>query len=56
MRGETGLPEEAVQQVVISIHSPHAGRDLAMSISKAVFVISIHSPHAGRDALFPPLK
>ncbi len=33
----------------ISIHSPHAGRDIAVTLLTGVPSISIHSPHAGRD-------
>jgi len=40
----------ALSIVYISIHSPHAGRDLAAINYTSLWVdISIHSPHAGRD-------
>jgi len=50
MRGETGWDTNPWVWVVISIHSPHAGRD-GCAISGALYdqLISIHSPHAGRD-------
>ena len=43
---------EIVPGVYISIHAPHAGRDLVVRpvIVRAVN-ISIHAPHAGRDGL-----
>jgi len=35
---------------IISIHSPHAGRDTNdLYVLADVDPISIHSPHAGRD-------
>ena len=38
----------------ISIHAPHAGRDLALPVKAARGkAISIHAPHAGRDGLQP---
>ena len=33
----------------ISIHPPHAGRDVIVSILASLQSISIHPPHAGRD-------
>ena len=37
----------------ISIHPPHAGRDLADLLSRTKYNISIHPPHAGRDLSLP---
>jgi len=38
---------------IISIHSPHAGRDWYTGQKKGLqILISIHSPHAGRDIFF----
>ena len=51
MRGETlsSLPRLLIY--TISIHSPHAGRDVLDGTNTTrVFWISIHSPHAGRDS------
>ena len=38
-----------LQIVSISIHAPHAGRDLPSEKVKSKVRISIHAPHAGRD-------
>ena len=35
--------------MAISIHSPHAGRDVDLEGQYKITIISIHSPHAGRD-------
>ena len=37
----------------ISIHPPHAGRDVNRRIQVQAIVISIHPPHAGRDSIPP---
>ena len=51
MRGAT--PQEQKQyeaEVEISIHAPHAGRDIGYDGRIGLYVdISIHAPHAGRD-------
>jgi len=50
MRGETTSVKPSSRAEEISIHSPHAGRDLVTSPGeRTITVISIHSPHAGRD-------
>ena len=49
MRGETKFAENLKVIKVISIHSPHAGRDNNALDGFKVLNISIHSPHAGRD-------
>ena len=49
MRGETGRQMIFAVTVRISIHSPHAGRDLRYRGGALMAHISIHSPHAGRD-------
>ena len=36
--------------ILISIHAPHAGRDLGSLVAADKQIISIHAPHAGRDA------
>ena len=51
MRGETDYDEAAGTLRIISIHSPHAGRDGAVIGLTEVKRISIHSPLAGRDAI-----
>ncbi len=49
-RGETQLHGGRVPAPHISIHSPHAGRDLSVGFRRVPAPhISIHSPHAGRD-------
>ena len=49
MRGETIFCLDGNYAIVISIHSPHAGRDHKIRHLAQVGKISIHSPHAGRD-------
>ena len=50
MRGATELLRFTVLLQNISIHAPHAGRDLEQEFHGALTVaISIHAPHAGRD-------
>ena len=50
MRGATATSATVFTFVIISIHAPHAGRDLlAFFIFVCSFFISIHAPHAGRD-------
>ena len=39
------------QLTLISIHSPHAGRDQLCLLFDITEGISIHSPHAGRDTM-----
>ena len=49
MRGETPCVKVCLPPCLISIHSPHAGRDRVDRHCIDREVISIHSPHAGRD-------
>jgi len=51
MRGETYQMHRLMMDVYeISIHSPHAGRDVGHPDKPLYYrLISIHSPHAGRD-------
>ena len=50
MRGATTPFRETHVQVEISIHAPHAGRDVLRRHGiVAGKLISIHAPHAGRD-------
>ena len=49
MRGETIKKYFCFLLYAISIHSPHAGRDLSRPRKTIARYISIHSPHAGRD-------
>ena len=49
MRGETQVGNDAAILLAISIHSPHAGRDVVVACQEDPVSISIHSPHAGRD-------
>ena len=48
-RGETPEGDGINIQILISIHSPHTGRDGGVVRSPRLGVISIHSPHTGRD-------
>ena len=34
---------------MVSIHAPHAGRDVIDGIAADMRGVSIHAPHAGRD-------
>ena len=52
MRGETIPVMESCYHHVISIHSPHARRDLDYAYKWGDLNISIHSPHARRDYYF----
>ena len=50
MRGGTADSTDSSTQSVISIHPPHAGRDLGHPAAGCnEGHISIHPPHAGRD-------
>ena len=35
---------------MVSIHAPHAGRDMIYGGDVLGLAVSIHAPHAGRDA------
>ena len=51
MRGAT-IGQTAFSNVShISIHAPHAGRDIDNYCKNPYKLISIHAPHAGRDLL-----
>ena len=49
MRGATALIHNKGAWLIISIHAPHAGRDVAVRHGGRGCGISIHAPHAGRD-------
>ena len=51
MRGATNKNTEYNSaKTEISIHAPHAGRDITGFMHRlSAFNISIHAPHAGRD-------
>ena len=53
--GAGQTPSGSVQENIgISIHPPHAGRDLWADLVKVCSLwISIHPPHAGRDVVLP---
>ena len=50
MRGATTTTSDASLQLLISTHTPHAGRD-SFDAAELIpfFYISTHTPHAGRD-------
>ena len=53
MRGATRAAASVLGVSVISIHAPHAGRDIVVRVEVLVHLhISIHAPHAGRDNAF----
>ena len=54
MRGATFAPAVVEVLSVVSIHAPHAGRDLAFRCILCRCPVSIHAPHAGRDAPLMP--
>ena len=50
MRGATNIVIRTIRHYRISIHTPHAGSDLAgQGHGVDVAHISIHTPHAGSD-------
>ena len=49
MRGATLGPLDFFVRSDISIHAPHAGRDVRFGFPDVDMAISIHAPHAGRD-------
>ena len=49
MRGATKWVKAQSPTMQISIHAPHAGRDIASCDFTGFPLISIHAPHAGRD-------
>ena len=50
MRGATGYATYKLWEYNVSIHAPHAGRDLLDSGAIPFpILVSIHAPHAGRD-------
>ena len=50
MRGATELFVPQRDEVIVSIHAPHAGRDVILDEYADIKPVSIHAPHAGRDA------
>ena len=52
-RAPCGARQVTLQALVsyedVSIHAPHAGRDLAAQAERIAALVSIHAPHAGRD-------
>ena len=51
LRGATVRKQDSFCRIIISIHAPLAGRDVAVPIPLVfVFRISIHAPLAGRDS------
>ena len=49
MRGATYCCLPSPQDRHVSIHAPHAGRDIQYDADKVSGNVSIHAPHAGRD-------
>ena len=49
MRGATIMDWFGDTFFIISIHAPHAGRDMDADVASRIGGISIHAPHAGRD-------
>ena len=50
MRGATCLKNYTVFILMISTHTPHAGRDqFGEDTNMMAMAISTHTPHAGRD-------
>ena len=49
MRGATTVLEDLPIVIQVSIHAPHAGRDLLSQGQVLRNCVSIHAPHAGRD-------
>ena len=54
MRGATSIRQHIHKSVCVSIHAPHAGRDLGGKLQWDGKSVSIHAPHAGRDHQKPP--
>ena len=51
MRGATITTKTNALIQIVSIHAPHAGRDLVAPGGFKNIFVSIHAPHAGRDVL-----
>ena len=49
MRGATPRGKRDTDDLLISTHTPHAGRDLVAIPPTSSHEISTHTPHAGRD-------
>ena len=49
MRGATQSHVFIFPYIMVSIHAPHAGRDVIDGIAADMRGVSIHAPHAGRD-------
>ena len=50
MRGATRINKHDFSVKIVSIHAPHAGRDVAALGYSDNWDVSIHAPHAGRDS------
>ena len=51
MRGVTRKADSLQNHTLISTHTPHARRDVAVIVFYGVFIISTHTPHARRDSI-----
>ena len=51
MRGATRDTRRDIVLDDVSIHAPHAGRDVRFKHRVELCIVSIHAPHAGRDML-----
>ena len=51
IRGATADILSYLDQIIISIHAPHTGRDCFALVIRLIKGISIHAPHTGRDAV-----
>ena len=49
MRGATWASWSLRLVLAVSIHAPHAGRDVYTYVEAYSRSVSIHAPHAGRD-------
>ena len=57
MRGATYGHFDIHNRHRVSIHAPHAGRDISRTCVRHWVCVSIHAPHAGRDPqALPPLQ
>src|ERR1017187_2966912 len=54
-RGATPLGRVTTTCTYVSIHAPHAGRDIRRSGEQDSSVVSIHAPRVGRDVAAIPL-
>ena len=51
MRGATIRKAYNLPIIDVSIHAPHAGRDVVLLKYDCIRQVSIHAPHAGRDLI-----